>query len=557
MSYPTLEFDPADQYDSLTEILFKRHSLLTEEEDGLFTNPFYRAAETAISFLRKVPLVGSFVPAASEADTQVRALLAQQRATTNYANWLDISTTLDRLLGNDAWKEAAESDYYDHGLVAARLAQLRDARESGDYKRLLYLVRTTFVRNAGNIGNVNLYRHSYVGTKRLIEEYIDESERCLELLTSGHTGLDPSYVLQMFIQTRKNIGRTALVLSGGGCFGLIHIGVLSTLMESDLLPKIVSGLSAGSIVASILCSNTNDEIRTILSEIGEQSINIFDDAGETVWIKLSRFLKYGTWFDSGHLQLTMYEFLGDLTFRESYNRTGRILNITVSPASIHEQPRLLNYLTAPSVLIWSAVCASCSLPGVFASSTIYEKVPRTRVVQEWNGASSVKYVDGSVDNDVPITRLSEMFNVGHIIACQVNPHVAPLLKMSISCVGGDVETEYSAWLKQSLSNLYGLMASEVIHYLDVAKEIGIARNLCTKATSILSQKYSGDITILPELHLTELHKILQNPNPAFFLECTVRGARATWPKMTIIRNHCALEFALDRGISQLRSRLIS
>ena len=51
----------------------------------------------------------------------------------------------------------------------------------------------------------------------------------------------------------------------------------------------------------------------------------------------------------------MKEMLGDITFQEAYNRTRKILNITVSSASLYELPRLLNYITAPNVLIWSAV----------------------------------------------------------------------------------------------------------------------------------------------------------------------------------------------------------
>lgn len=54
---------------------------------------------------------------------------------------------------------------------------------------------------------------------------------------------------------------------------------------------------------------------------------------------------------------------GDTTFAEAYQRTGRILNITTTPSSRSGAPSpLLNYLTAPNVVIWSAILASCSLP---------------------------------------------------------------------------------------------------------------------------------------------------------------------------------------------------
>lgn len=38
-----------------------------------------------------------------------------------------------------------------------------------------------------------------------------------------------------------------------------------------------------------------------------------------------------------------------------YLSAGRILNISVCAADTSEPPRLLNYLTAPNVLVWSAV----------------------------------------------------------------------------------------------------------------------------------------------------------------------------------------------------------
>lgn len=31
----------------------------------------------------------------------------------------------------------------------------------------------------------------------------------------------------------------------------------------------------------------------------------------------------------------------------------------------HANNRILNYITSPNVLVWSGVCASCSVPGLF------------------------------------------------------------------------------------------------------------------------------------------------------------------------------------------------
>ena len=50
--------------------------------------------------------------------------------------------------------------------------------------------------------------------------------------------------------------------------------------------------------------------------------------------------------------------MGDMTFEEAYRKTGRILNITLSSSTKKAPPILVNYITAPNVVISSAVVAS-------------------------------------------------------------------------------------------------------------------------------------------------------------------------------------------------------
>lgn len=494
-------------------------------------------------------------------DLLIEQVHQRKQMATTFEQWNGAALELDKLTDKVEWKQKTESTLYDYQLVQDITDRMREARLQGDYAQLLYIIRTNWVRNLGNMGNVNLYRHSYVGTKYLIDDYIEESKLSLNSLLND-SDLDDTYLMGILQQTRRNIGRTALVLSGGGTFGMFHIGLLATLFELDMLPRVISGSSAGAIVASILIVHNKEEIPALLDHILEMEFNIFNDddkksESENFLIKFQRFFKNGTWFDNKHLVRTMIGFLGDLTFREAYNRTGKILNITVSPDTLFEQPRLLNNLTAPNVLIWSAVCASCSLPGIFPSSPLYEKDPVTGKQKPWAGSSSVKFVDGSVDNDLPISRLSEMFNIDHIIACQVNIHVFPILKLSLSCVGGEIEDEFSARLKKNLTRVYNFMANEMIHMFEIGCEIGIAKNTLTKLRSVLSQQYSGDITILPDLNaMFRFKQLLANPTKEIILREITNGARATWRKISIINNHCGQEFALEKAISHLRGRLI-
>lgn len=532
----------------------------------------------------------------------VKKLTENKNSATSYAEWVDACTQLDNI--NDktqSWKQEDESILYDYKALTKVFEDMKYARLNKHYEYLLYLIRTTWERNLFNSGNLNLYRHSHIGTKKLIEDYLHECEISIKELIHN-SDIDKTYLLNILMQTRKKIGRTALVLSGGATFGLFHIGVLVSLFEQDLLPKVISGSSAGAIVASILSIHTKEEFDKLFVQVFSTKFNIFGDESEdasinmqdankdqkiykqhakdenskdrkkngedlddgdkikqsSLFTKLQNFMKSGAWFDNKYLIETMISFLGDITFREAYNKTGKILNITVSPASIYEQPRLLNCNNSPNILIWSAVCSSCSLPGVFQSTPLYEKDPITGETRIWNAKNSTKFMDGSVDNDLPISRLSEMFNVDHIIACQVNIHIFPLLKLSVSCVGGEIEDEWSAKFKYRLNKISKYVLDEAIHLLDLTIELGITPNLLTKFKSVFLQQYSGDITILPDMDILKLlPEMLSNPTKKFLVTQVVNGLHSTWPKISIIKNHCIQEFALDSAILYLKSELIT
>ena len=72
---------------------------------------------------------------------------------------------------------------------------------------------------------------------------------------------------------------------------------------------------------------------------------------------------------------------GDQTFKEGYEKTGLIINIVVA-GDHHEEYKVLNHMTAPNVLIWSASLASCSVPGLYTPTKIMCK-DRYGKIREW------------------------------------------------------------------------------------------------------------------------------------------------------------------------------
>ncbi|KZM19851.1 Lipase 5 [Ascochyta rabiei] len=506
----------------------------------------------------------SFQDALDEGADRRQILYLRMKNAETYNEWQAAATDLDVLEGNNAWKEEHGSPEYDAALVAARLQEMDDARLSCDVKKMLFLIRTTLTRDLGDMGGLQLYKHSHIGTKKLIERYIDSAQQTMTALLhvsakqAEQCPVDSETLVLQLLQARQSFGRSALLLSGGGTFGMNHIGVVKSLWDAGLLPRIISGASAGSIVCAVLCTKTDAEIPQVLHEFCYGDLDVFEKAGEPEGIlqKVARLCQTGTLFDMTHLKRVMRQMLGDMTFQESYNRTRRILNIPVSTSSIYELPRLLNYITAPNVMIWSAVCTSCSVPLVYAQAQLMAKDLKTGKEVHWDADPDAKWIDGSVDNDLPMTRLAEMFNVNHFIVSQVNPHVVPFLEKEEEMVAAEAQgTAFSAgphWM----SSVASLAKGEVLHRLQVLADMGVFPTYVTKLRGLLSQRYSGDINIFPAISYADFPRVLSNPTTEYMLGCLLTGQRATWPKLSRIQNHVAIELALDNLIQKLRARTV-
>jgi len=200
-------------------------------------------------------------------------------------------------------------------------------------------------------------------------------------------------------------------------------------------------------------------------------------------------------------------------------------------------------------------CTSCSVPLVYKKASLIAKDPKTGLEVPWDPNPDATWIDGSVDNDLPMTRLAELFNVNHFIVSQVNPHVVPFLAKEEELVPTEAQQQLAAgpgWVSLSAS----LCKGEVMHRLQQLADTGFLPNLVTKGKSVLSQKYSGDINIFPKINYADFPRVLSNPTPEYMIGCMLTGKRATWPKLSRIQNHVAIELALDDTIQKLKGRLV-
>lgn len=454
----------------------------------------------------------------------------------NYDEWLKAALVLDHLDGNDKWREQKESPDYDYKLLASRVRVLRKLRRRKDLDQLIFRLREELHGNLGNMANPALYQHSRVGTKKLINEYLDEVCASLTLLCESDVQTLPPMRKRIFMKrAARSFGRSALLLSGGASLGMFHIGVIRELEAQGILPRVITGSSAGSIVAGILATHTDAEWEALLAR----------DDWRFEWVRMVKLGEMSSnrgLLDQKLLQRCIDQNIPDMTFLEAYLHTNRILNISVSPADSHQFPRLLNYLTAPNVLVRRAALASAAIPGLFP--------PVQLRARNFEGKSVAympqnRWIDGSLHEDIPKDKVNRLHNINHYIVSQTNPHVVPFL-------GEDIEeTGLIPFIQDVIIKAPMVQIEHLLELVQQHFDIPGLGSIIKKAHAVARQNYSGDITISPERSLMRLSRMFQGVGPKQLDAMMMEGRRATWPKIERIRNTTQISRTFDACLQRM------
>ncbi|TDH72697.1 uncharacterized protein CCR75_006043 [Bremia lactucae] len=489
-----------------------------------------------------------------------------------------IAGELDKLENKDKWRKNPASGFFLYKRVMDKTQMYKKLKTENDIMGLMFALRAGLLRKHWGLGNPKLYSVSNVGTKHVIEEYLDTIVQSMntvlranEKIEGNSDKLSIDNKLAFFSETRHAYGRSALLLSGGGAHGFYHAGVIKALVENNLMPNVIAGSSAGSILAGALAVRNDEEVLRFLTganvnmtflkfNISEQDVAdygpsflsptqaLLSSGGfellRNAFILLNRYLNKRYVLDTKTLRDCLRGAMGDYTFREAYDRTGRIVNVTVTPMNADDYPQLLNYLTAPNVIIWSASLASCAIPNIYRPVELLAKDENGNIVLYYR--EGLKWSDGSIECDLPMDRLSELFNVNQFIVSQVNIHYKIVSGHSVFGNGqsGGLMRFFKKQLKAYIKNIaeFGLKTS-VFKFLDIG------------LVPLITQKYEGDITICPTDHIgatTLLRTVLTNPTQESYPEILLAGERACWPAIPRIRTMCRVEFALERAVRYLR-----
>ena len=496
-----------------------------------------------------------------------RDVLLEALASSNlYEEYEAVAFQLDEVLGYDLWRQNPTSKYYDYRLISERRRAIIEAREEDDILGLVSLLRSGLVRNLGNITAPRLFNRAYAGTKLLIEDYITQVALAVDYVTSypvtAESGLTTQNKLDVLHDTRQAFGRSVLVLQGGAIFGLCHLGVVKALHLRGLLPRIIAGTATGALIAALVGVHTEDELLDFLkgSSIDLTAFtNKVEISSQSTWYqtllrRIQRFRKDGYFLDVDVLEQVVRANVEDLTFEEAYLKTKRVLNITVSTTGGGGVPDLLNYLTAPNVLIWSAALASNA-----SASTLYKQVTLlckddNGNITPWEPSLSTKfrpwthaaYAD---PRDSPLHRIAELFNVNHFIVSQARPYLAPFLRSDLH----HPNPKQNGRKHQLSMPILRIIVMEIQHRLNQLNELGVLPPSIRRF--LLDEKVPGQsLTLVPELTPKDFFRLLENPTKDAVDYWIRRGERRVWPAVGALKVRCAVEVELDRGYQLVRRR---
>lgn len=200
-----------------------------------------------------------------------------------------------------------------------------------------------------------------------------------------------------------------LALGGGGLRGFAHIGVLQVLHENDIPVGLISGTSAGSIIAALYAAGLSPyDMEKVVLDLKPQDYLDYNMAGLCKYLLSLIIPGYKAAMDGiilgGKLEKFMCKLTGGKKLTEARLplaiiacdiNTGREIIFTNQEMELENQ----DYSIVTECLMCTAVRASISIPATF--------VPRT-----WGG---MQLVDGGIKDVVPVM-IQKVMGAQYILA---------------------------------------------------------------------------------------------------------------------------------------------
>ena len=486
-----------------------------------------------------------------------RDLQKKSRNAKGFDEWKEYNLKLDILDKNEGWKEFPESSYFSPEIIEANLQRLRTMLKPSSPQQImqcevspddLRFIERSCIPNVGGIGNYHMYTNCRVGTKKVIHEYVKTVKETVEAMCQNES-LSIERRKQFIDTIERSYGRTALILSGGATFGFYHWGVIKALLERKILPGVISGTSAGSLFAALICVHREDEILNLITPDAYPLCHVFQN-----WLVMTRnYYKEGSMVKNDDYRQMAENFMRsdiqNITFMEAFQKTGRVLNISCSVDGNKQHPaKQFNYINAPNCIISSAIVASAAIPVLLRpGQLLYKEADGTIHTHE---SESFVWRDGSIKNDLPMKELRSRFNVDNFIVSQVNPHIIPFFFWNSGSPGKPTTRNWRGGFLLSYMEAY--LKLEMKKWTSLINQMEIFPEMYGHDMSeMFLQETFGEITIAPSPNLLNYLQFFMNVDYKRLEKYIQTGAYYTWPNICMIEN----TYLLERTIRECKERL--
>ncbi len=443
---------------------------------------------------------------------------------TSYEQWRKEAQAADNASGAASWKIQDKTNRYDYSIIRRRRDELAAIRSDGDFDELLYYMNEGVHGNMAGMGAPSLYTRALFGTKTLITDYVDELILALEKISKAPSNkLTKADKRAYFRRASMGFGRTALMLSGAGSLGAFHLGSARAMVSEGILPRVISGASAGAFVTAFLGTRSRAERSRVLSS---PDLHRYLDLNAPVNGRRQ--------VDQYDLEELLRQTIPDLTFQEAYEESKLHINISVAPSRVQQRSRLLNAITSPNACIREAVMASCAIPGVLPAVTLAAKDSHGN---RRDYIPSRTWVDGSIMDELPSKRLARLYGVNYFVSSQANPLIQGQTCTSnplLTAASDIYQSAYKEWLKTIYPVTSGFIRNS--YPLNV-----MARNWFSMAT----QEYDADINIVTESKNSRPGEFFETLTPKETRELICEGERSTWPVLERLRITTAVARCID------------
>lgn len=149
----------------------------------------------------------------SKKGKKIRGLHHAMTTAASYRQWLQTAEELDTLLGNDKWRQEAESSLYDHTVLRKRISDIQGFLRDKNMFSLIFRLRGGLSREQFGMQHEGLFSRAHAGTKAVVEEYHATVCHALDHICDTVDDQVPTDAkLAFFNEARHSYGRTALLV---------------------------------------------------------------------------------------------------------------------------------------------------------------------------------------------------------------------------------------------------------------------------------------------------------------------------------------------------------